>query len=312
MKIVHLAVFAAALALTACGGGGGDSPAPSVAQNPGTVTCPNGTPAATSAACPVVGPATPVNITNLDPASISKGLALSFNGALDPTSVTVQNVVLWLGAIDTGTSVAGNSTLSADGKSIIYTPVQRPAFGQSYTLDAKVKDSVGRSVQWTVPFTTLAMVCANNAIWSNPANFSSVYQNCVADIGIQVQVNAVFNTLQDNTCAVTVGTPLTPACKSYMANGTMLLANTSIVVNGHAVMWMVYSGTDKSDNFVLLDVNDTSNPVPVATFVSPVPLVWVIGNPTGMFVHMSDGKGSQLTVDQNSQVVFSCVLNCLA
>ena len=159
------------------------------------------------------------------------------------------------------------------------------------------------------------MVCADNAIWSNPANFSPVYQDCVADIGVQTLVNP-FNTLQDNTCNITLGTPLSAECKAYFANGTMVLSNTSTVVNGHSTVWMSYVGTDDVSNIVLLDANDQSNLVPVGTMTLPSSLVWVIGNPTGARIAVSTSVAGVTRIEQvawsasASALAAKCLRNC--
>ena len=328
MKKVRLlaasAALAAALMLSGCGGGGGggggtgDVPAaPSVIA---TATCPNGSPVPATGTkdCPIVGlatgfilPAVDPRTSTVDPRASNGEIAIPpaiFSGKIDPSSTVVT---LWLGASNTGTAVAGKESIAADG-TITLAPVQWMAYGQAYILVIDAKDSVGRLVHLEIPFTTITMVCANSAIWSNPANFSKVYKDCVADIGVQTQINPLYNTLQDDTCIMTIGTPLTAACKAYMANGTMMLANTSIVVNGHAVLWDVYLGTDGVSNAVLLDINDPTNPIPISTFVSPASIVfiWDIGNLDGLFIHTGDGKGSQLTVDPNQKVVPTCKVNC--
>ncbi|MCR4341988.1 MAG: hypothetical protein NUW01_19090 [Gemmatimonadaceae bacterium] len=313
MKMVR--GFAAAVMvalLAACGGGGSGGSSSEQSPAPVVKFCPDEAtpiPAKGTTFCPFVNISAPSTLGSVDPQTFLQGLTVQFDGGLDPGSI-MKNVVLWEGAVDTGTSVAGTTSLAAGNRDLTFVPTQRLAYGQSFVLVMNLTDSVGRPVSSTIPFTTTAMVCADNAVWSNPATFSDVYRDCVADVGIQTQVDPTFNTVQDDTCVVTVGTPLTSACKAYMANGTMLLANTSIVVGGHAVMWAVYSGTDKSDNFVLLDVNDSSNPVPVATFVSPAPLKNITGNATGMFARTTDGKGSQLTVNSSSNIVWTCVLGC--
>jgi hypothetical protein len=221
-------------------------------------------------------------------------------------------VKLWLGVADTGVAVAGNPALSADGKTVTYTPVQRPAFGQTYTLVAKVKDSIGRSVESSVPFTTAAMVCVDSAVWSNPANFSSAYQNCVAPIGVQVKIDQAYNKMQDDTCTMALDSPLSAACQAYLANETIMLANTSIAANSHLVTWAAYVGTDGKSNLVLLDTNDPANPTPapVASLALPSPLAWLIGNTTGASVRTADGKTSRASLDATNHIVLTCLVGC--
>jgi len=321
-NVTKLAVLMAAIAitLTGCGGGGGGSaPAPITPTTPTTPTsvkCPDGSTALGTANCPTVTPNAPTALSAVTPRLFKQGVTIQFNGALDPNSVTNVNVVLWKGTINTGTKVAGTASL-ANGKELTYAAVQFLANGSSYTLDINVNDTIGRPVHLTIPFTTTAMVCADNAIWSNPANFSSIYQDCVADIGVRTLVNPAFNTSQDDTCIVTVGVPLASACKAYMANGTMMLANTSIVANGHSTMWMAYIGTDGKSVLVLLDVNNMSNPVPLGVKTLSAPLISLIGNPTGVNIDTNvSGIPGVLTKTQvtwnasSSTFVPTCELNC--
>jgi hypothetical protein len=253
----------------------------------------------------------PTTLSSVDPQTFGQGLTVQFNGGLDPASI-MKNVVLWQGAVDTGTSVAGTTSLAGGNRDLTFVPTQRLAYGQSFVLAMNVTDSVGRPVSSTVPFTTNAMVCADNAIWSNPANFSAVYQDCVAGIGVQTKIDQAYNKVQDDTCVVTVDTPLTSACKAYLANGTMVLANTSIVANSHLVTWMAYVGTDGKSNLVLLDTNDPADasPVPVAKLVLPSPLSWIIGNVTGASIKTADGKTSQASLDATNSIILSCLVGC--
>lgn len=312
-KFVVTAYLVMLATLFGCGGGGGGGGSNSTPSIVAIATCPNGDPVPATGIkdCKTVAVATSFTLGSIEPRAYNGEITIpptAFTGKIDPSSTVVT---LWLGAVNTGTVVAEKASFAADG-TITESSVQWLAYGQSYTIAIDGKDSVGRTVHLEFPFTTHAMVCADNITWSNPANFSPVYQDCVADIGIQTQINPLYNTLQDNTCIVTIGSPLTAACKAYMANATMVLSNTSIVVNGHSVMWDVYLGTDGTSNAVLLDINDPTTPVPVAIYVSPVPIlfVWDIGNPTGIFIHTIDGKGSQLTVDSGSNIVSTCILGC--
>jgi hypothetical protein len=221
-------------------------------------------------------------------------------GTLDPASVTNENVMFFVGTKPV--PVAGAATLGADGKTLSFVPTMRLAYGQTYYFAATVKDTLGRTVQMNITFTTSAMVCVDTTIWSNPATFSAEYQDCVADIGVQTLVNASYNTLQDDSCAITIGTPLSAACKAYMANGTMILAKTSVVVNGHASIFMTYTGTDTKSNIVLLDANDPNNLVPVGAMSLPNPLVWITGNSTDASISMSTSVAG---VFKNEQVTWN-------
>lgn len=308
MKSVRMVVAVLALAsLAGCGGGGGGGDSGPVSAAPPTPTasvCPTGVaaPGGDTSKCEAIGPAATPMLTNLDPVAVLvKGLSLSFNGTIDPTSVTSGNVKLWLGPDGTGMQVAGTPTLSSDGKTVTFTPTQRPAYGALYTLVANVKDTAGHSSGWTAPFTMAVMQCNNitgistlaQTTWSNPATYKPVYQDCVAPIGVQVKIDQVYNKMQDDTCAMTLGQPLTAACKEYLANGTVVLAETSIVVNSNLVTWAFFNDTKGGSQLYLLDTNDPSN-------ASPTPVIWktlqgaikyITGNPTGsLIVYLSDGS----------------------
>ena len=230
------------------------------------------------------------------------------SGALDPATVTDANVTLSNGADVVGSAVS----LSADGRTLSLVATKRLGFGTADAFAATVKDTLGRTVQMNIAFTTTAMVCADNAIWSNPANFSTVYQDCAAGIGVQVKVDQTYNKVQDDTCTLTLGAPLSAACKAYLANGTMLLANTSIVANSHLVTWMAYVGSDGKSNLVLLDTNDPANasPAPVALVTLPSPLSRLTGNVTGASVRTADGKTSQASLDTANNISITCLAGC--
>jgi len=318
---------AVAFSLTGCGGGeGGSGDAGNTVSSTTTTTlppvaiqtCPNGSaaPATGAANCPTVTPNAPVTLSTVTPRLFKQGVTIQFNGALNPSSITAVNVVLWKGAVGTGTKVAGTASLAANNKDLTYAAVQFLANGSSYTLDINATDSLGRPVHLTIPFTTTAMVCADNAIWSNPANYSSVYQDCVADLGVQTLVNPAFNTLQDTTCTVNVSSPVTPECKAYMANGTMILANTSTVANGHSTMWMAYIGTDGISYIVLMDTGNVTAPVVIGKLALPSTLVWIIGNPTGANINITTSTNGVLKNEQvtwnasSSTLTVTCFKNC--
>jgi hypothetical protein len=217
-------------------------------------------------------------------------LLVPFDGALTSATAT-----LWQGAVG-GTAVSGIASL-VGGNTVAFAPTVRPASGQPFVLAITATDTLGRAVTANVSFTTSAMVCTNTTIWSNPATFSTAYQDCVADVGVQTLISQ-SNALQDTSCVVTVGTPLSAACRAYMANGTMALANTSLVVNGHSTLWMAYIGTDKVSTLVLLDANAPTSLVPLGMLALPSALAWIIGNPTGASINI--GVAKQATWDTAS------------
>ena len=306
-------VLIAVFLITACGGGGGDnSPAsPAAPVVVAQLTCPDGSKVPLSSgasACPAVTVlAGSAAYTNVDPRSLTSGIVVQYNGALDPTSAsTGGNVILTHGTA----TVHGVVSLSSDDMDLFYVPTQWLAYGQTYSLAVNVDDSVGRDAQVIVPITTIAMSCTDTKVWSTPATYTAAYANCVAPLGVQAKLSQSYNLLQDDTCTITDGVALTPECKAYFANGTMLLANTTKVIGGHATIWMAFVGTDKSNHLVLLDVNDTGNPIPVDTLALPSPLTSITGNPTGAFIRTLDTKGSQITVGADNKLVATCLLNC--
>jgi len=307
-KLVSFLMCAVAVIflITACGGGGGGTSSPA-GPPAGQITCPDGSFANDVSACPAVT-LIASDYANVDPHMLKQGVIAQFTGALDPASVTDGALLRNDDAI-TGTVVPGAVSLSSDNMDLFDKPTQWLAYSQTYNLAIDVNDSIGRTVSVDIPITTMPMSCTNTAIWSTPANYSSQLKDCVSPIGVQAQVTE-FNKLQDDTCIVTAGTSLTTECHAYLENGTVGLTNTGIIVGGHTVMWMIYIGTDNLSSVVLLDVNVPTNPVPVATLILPSPLVWIIGNPTGAFVHTADGKGSQLTVDSADKIVQTCMTGC--
>lgn len=313
------AAFLAALVLfvlSACGGGGGDSsPAPTVpvvvvTPTPVTptpvvvtVTCPNGATVATAVDCPAVGTG-PIALQGsvMSPTTLDQGVTLQFNGALNPSSVVVS--------MKQGNFVLGSSsTLGGGDKDLTFKSTMRAGYGQAVTVVITATDTLGRTVSVTISFTMSAMVCSSNAIWSNPATFSTVYQDCVAPIGVQALVTPSLNTMTDTSCVPTVGVPLSASCRAYMANGTMLLADTSVIVQNNPTVWMAYIGMDTKSNMVLLD---TTTMAPIGTMVSPNSLVWEIGNTTGVNVDVIISgllRNEQITWG-GAALAVTCHTNC--
>lgn len=297
IKLASLcAVFMIALVVvSACGGGGGGS---------GSTSTP-------TSSAPVTASVNDLQGTTVSPTTLSDGVKFHFSGSIDPSKTTVEVTV-------GGIPGSGTATFSNNNQDVAFKPTVRLPFGKSVTVTITTVDTTGHVVQTTVTFTTSAMSCTNTAIWSNPAVFSAALQDCVAPIGVMALVTSSINTLQDNSCTIAVGTALTAACKAYLANGTMLLADTSIVVNGHAVKWMAYIGMDGKSNIVLLDTNDpNATPVPLGTLVLPTNLVSAIGNPTGESIRRVTTsvngviRTEQVTWDvSSSSLVVTCLLNC--
>jgi len=297
MKVWTFCAAVVAAALAACGGGGGGG-STSGTSNPTSVACPDGSSATSAAACPAVSTPSGAQSTAIGTVKVS------FTGTL--ASATA---VLWKGAVG-GTPVAGVSSLSSDLKIVMFTPTVRIAYGdQQYTLVITGTDSVGRTVQTTLSFSPGPMVCANNEVWSNPATFVSAYQACLAPIGVQTLLDPVIHKMTDTSCTFTVGSPLSAACKLYAANGTLMFANTSITVNGKAMVWIGWFGNDGSSNLALVDAATLAV---VAKTVLTSPLVWMIGNPTGVNIDVRVGtvlRNEQVTVN-GSELVVSCRVNC--
>ncbi len=320
MKSVRMAVAAGMVVLLAgCGGGGGggdNSPAQTASVSATKAACPTGAaaPGGDTSKCDAIGGTALSATTNLDPAAVlASGLPLPFNGTVDAKSVTTGNVKFWLGAADTGTQVSGTPALSADGKTVTFTPAQRPAYGASYTLVANVKDTAGHSASWTVPYTTAAMQCNNitgisllaQTTWSNPANYSSVLRDCVAPLGVQAVLDAAYNKMDVACIFPVIGQPLSDACKTQLANGTVVLADTTIVINSHLVTWAFANGSDGLGKLAALDTNDPSNasPIAVATAGFSSAFKWGVGNTTGVLVCAADGNAYQVSAGSATGVL---------
>jgi len=298
---VHIFVATALVAmLAACGGGGGGDSggSPSPTPSPTAIACPDGSSATSAATCPAVSAPSGAQPTTTGTVKVS------FTGTL--ASATA---VLWKGAVG-GTPVAGTSSLSSDLKVVTFTPTVRIAYGdQQYNMVITGTDSVGRTVQTTTSFSPGPMVCANNEVWSNPATFVSAYQACLAPIGVQTLMDPVIHKMTDTSCTFTVGSPLSAACKLYAANGTLMFANTSITVNGKAMVWIGWFGQDGSSNLALLDAATLAV---VAKTTLGNPLVWMIGNPTGVNIDVRVGtvlRNEQVTL-VGAELVVTCRVNC--
>jgi len=207
-KIMHflkLASLAAiVLVLISCGGGGGGGgsssttiPQPSVPVVV-TITCPDGTSAATATACPQVTLAvTPADgSVNTSPDTFTSVKATS-TGTLDATTVVVANVTLKAGGI---TPVAGTLAVAVDNKSFTFAPSAKLGYLQSYTFAvSNVKDSVGNAVpSVTVTFTTASVSCTAPLVPDGsgttcvvptcppPATFSISANTCLYPMGTWV------------------------------------------------------------------------------------------------------------------------------
>ena len=288
------AILAAALA--ACGGGGGGGSTSGTSTT--SVACPDGSSATSAATCPAVSAPNGAQSTTVGT------IKVSFTGTL--ASATA---VLWKGAVG-GTPVAGASSLSSDLKIVTFTPTVRIAYGdQQYTLVVTGTDSIGRTVQTTSSFSPGPMVCANNEVWSNPATFVSAYQACVAPIAVQTKMDPVIHKMTDTSCTLTVGAPLSAACKLYASNGTLMFANTGVTVGGKAMVWIAWFGQDGSSNLALVDAATLAV---AASTVLANPLVWMIGNPTGVNIDVRVGavlRNEQVTLTGTTLVV-TCRVNC--
>jgi len=285
-----------AIVVSACGGGGGGGS--------GSSSTPTPTPSA-----PVTASVDALQGLTISPLSLGSGISVPFSGPLDPAKTTVDVTV-------NGTHITGTTSFSSGNSVVTFTPTVRLPFGKSVTVVITSVDTFGRVVQTTVTFNTSAMVCADIARWSNPAVFSTALQNCVAHEGVQWLVDRSFNKSQDNSCTMSIGVVLSPACRAYMENGTMGLSDTSMVVNGHAVTWEAHIGTDGKSSITLLDTNDPTKPVPLATKVLSSDLLWTIGNPSGESISVTTAvngvnKTELVTWDaSSSSLVVTCLLNC--
>ncbi|GEM_PF-2957041 len=277
------AAITVAVFLSACGGGGGGgSDSSSVGPtNPVMVTCPNGTQAATAAACPVItADVSALQGTTQSPTLFNQGITFQFSGSLDPSKTSVA----WKQGDE---AVAETVAFAAGNKDMTVTPSMHLAYGVTETLIITTADSVGRPVNVNFSFKTSPMSCADNAVWSNPATFSTSVQDCVAPIGVQALMNPVMNTMTDTSCALTVGASLSAACKAYAANGTLVFAQTGVTVNSAAMLWFAYFDKAGGSNLALVDAMTQKV---VGVTVLPGPLASIIGNPTGAAIQLGTVK----------------------
>lgn len=280
----NLFAIVAFAALAGCGGGGSSG---SEAGGTGgtTVACPDGSSAASSSACPAVVAVTTA-LPSLAPADLNKGISVSFSGALDPSSV---KVTFTQGSMP----MLGTTTLADGNKRVVFNSAVLFGFSQADKLVITATDVLGRPVSATFEFTTTGQTCTSNAIWSNPAAYSSAVQGCVAPIGVQVLTNSTGNKLQDSSCTFTVGAAMSADCKKYAANGTLLFSETGVIVQNDPTLLVAFFGQNGAGNLVLLD-KTTLVTLSTATVSSNFP--WFIGNPTGAAVRI-DGATRQLRYD---------------
>lgn len=299
-KLMNVFAIGFVAMLTACGGGGGgDSATPGSPLPTASVSCPGGMPAATAAQCaPVTADVSALQGTTQNPTLFNQGVTVQFNGSIDPNRTSAQ----WTQG---GTGVSYSLAFGAGNKDVTVIPTVRLAFGQANTLVVSTVDTLGRAVNVTFTFATSPMTCANNAIWSNPAVFSPAVQDCVAPIGVQALADPVMNKVQDNSCVFMVGAPLSAACKTYAANGTLLFADSSIVVGNDPVLWVAYFGHDGSNNLVLVDKTSLKT---IGSLVHSDALGWIIGNPYGAAVRF--GARTYQAAWNGSVIALTCKVGC--
>lgn len=286
------ATLAISLSLVACGGGGdgGSNPNPGGGGTGGgsTITCPNGAQAASAANCAVIGIGSSSiadGATGVNPTSLMNGVVVTLNGAVNPATM---NMWLYQGLFrvrPTGSAVNSMVIAGVNNMQFTLTPVVRPAFGNQYSLFVAGTDSVGRPFNFVINFTTMAMLCNDSSIWvSAPASFSVAIGDCLAEEGQQVKLSSM-NKQQDNSCVFTAGTAISQPCLAYFFNGTMLAVKTGTVVNGnHPAVWAGYTGFDGASYIALFD---STNMQLVAVTKTQYPLLWMIGNPSGVNTNLS-------------------------
>lgn len=290
-KFVNLcAASLAALVLAACGGGGGDSTVAPPVSPPSpppsaSVTCPDGTSAATAAACPAVTATTSVAAgATVDPSVLNQGLTVKFSGTISPSGSS--NTFLQAGA-----ALSGTATPNATNNAVTFLPSIRAGYGMSDEFMMDINDALGRPIHVDVKFATSAMSCANNAVWSNPATFSAALGSCVAPVGVQTILDKVNNRMQDTSCTLSTGAKVPDGCAKYATNGTFVFSDTTMPVQDHSsVVWMVYFGSAGQGSIALVD--KATLVVISRTSVSPN-IGWIIGNPTGAAIQI-DGVTHQM------------------
>ncbi len=310
MKSVRMAVAAGMVVLLAgCGGGGGGSATPATVPTAQTALgCPVGgaAPGGDTSKCEQVA-MVGSNPVQVDPTMTA--VTVSVSGTLKPASVNSDSIVVWRGAPKTSTVFGGNVSLSADGKAITVALPRRLGLGRTYPVTVDVLDTLGRPVSFIVSLSTSKANCADTAVWSNPGYFSKTLGTCVAYIGVQVKLDQTLNKMQDDTCTLALGNPLSENCADYLSNGTIRLAETQIVVNSELVTW-AFTAQDA----VLLGTNDpsTTRPNVVAKLASPLPnaIATVTGNVLGGYFVTTDGKGYQASVNAKNEIELVCKLKC--
>lgn len=303
--------------LSACGGGGGGSdstvitPPGPVNPPPVSVSCPDGTSAATAAQCaPVTATASVAAGAVVDPATVNQGLTIQFSGAVKPETAIFA-------FLQAGVSMPGALTANSAKTALTFMSNVRVGYDQADEYQLDINDALGRPVHVNVKFTTSAMSCSSNAKWSNPANFSSTFQNCAAPIGVQVLYDPVLNTRQPNDgCTFTPGTAMSAECMRISANGTLVLNDTTIIVQNDPVEWVGYnSGSAGSLTGTIVLADKTTMKV-VGVKQLPGQLLWTIGNPSGEEASITTllpgaTRPSTLLVRFNGDaIVTSCVVNC--
>lgn len=337
MRKSFLAVLAF-LTLTACGGGGGVSPsfvaAETVASTPSLaavavvpvkVTCSDSTISTAAnmetavAACPAVkfSDSLPFDGSTKESPDSFLGITVTYNGTIDPASITAANIVLKAGGIN---SVA--STISASGSGFKVVPATKTAYGQQYTMTANdVKDTLGRIISpVTITFTMAPMNCVLPKAWDNaslsclvpplackaPAVWSVTTSNCVTVAGVKVTGAKMLPT----GCKV-----WTEQCfEVASANGDVQYVASSAVFNGRPVVYAYFinpfdpfGGSGGLYGLAAFYADDRSI-VPgqsIAGATSEV-MDWVAGNAIGAVAHMVGGTCVQFVPSSPNSTVATC------
>jgi hypothetical protein len=252
-----------------------------------TVTCPNGSAAtatgtdlaaattAANAACPAPKA---VSITPANGAVVPQSVTevtLVTDSTLDPASLTAANVKVMLGTVPAAGSVAAVGTNGV--KFVLSGPA---LYGQPYTFNATVKDTLGKTLTATATFTTTGKACAA------PTFYNPTLDTCEYPAGVKV---STANTLPQGCTS-----PTQQCWKDAITNGTVKLIATPATMTGYSdrpLLFAYFKNTSTANG-----VTGLWNTLPVyADDVAPIggdiahgvyeEIDWVYGTSKGIIFH---------------------------
>ena len=293
-----LATLTVVLSLAGCGGGGGGggdsavpatgSVTPAVASPVAKILCPDGESVA------VATDFKPLLVASV---SVAEGgvvspdsfkLQVKLTGAVDPASLTAENIALWAGTAGVPGNVVKVSIMPSDNGFVI-TPAVKLAYGQTYVGTVKnLTDTLGRPIPLPdLTFSTTAMVCSGLTKWSDD------YGTCIVPLGVQL---VGVSQMQDPVCTADQWTWGSECFRNAVRNGTVQVAESTALAGGKPLIAALFADAAGAHVILAFDVTDKKNPVRVGgdllSGLAGALVNWAIPNPTFLLTNLTVVSGT--------------------